>query len=83
VVDHKIPICYNKIYNKKNKEQTMLLWDKIKAVLREQEVDDSSELIRALEVMIEREIAEARDEGYDAGQCAAESQAAFSARNEE
>jgi len=61
----------------------MLLWDKIKAVLREQEVDDSSELIRALEVMIEREIAEARDEGYDAGQCAAESQAAFSARNEE
>ena len=61
----------------------MLLWDKIKAVLREQEVDDSSELIRALEVMIEREIEEARDDGYDAGQCAAESQAAFSARNEE
>ena len=61
----------------------MLLYDKIKAVLNEQEVDDSSALIRALEVMIEREIAEAREEGYDAGQCAAESQAAFSARNEE
>jgi hypothetical protein len=45
----------------------MLLYDKIQAVLREQGVDDSYELIRALETMIEREIEEARDDGYDAG----------------
>lgn len=61
----------------------MLLWDKIKAVLNEQEVDDSSELIRALEVMIEREIAEARDEGYDAGHYAAHCEYNTLGRNEE
>ena len=60
----------------------MLLYDKIQAVLREQGVDDSYELIRALETMIEREIEEARDDGYDAGSYATHSEYNTWARDE-
>lgn len=61
----------------------MLLYDKIKAVLVAQGVDASYELIRALETMIQREISEARDDGYDAGHYACWSESNYSMRNEE
>ena len=49
--------------------------------------EEFERFVHAIEQLIEAEAEAAYDrgheEGYDAGQCAAESQAAFSARNEE
>jgi hypothetical protein len=49
--------------------------------------EEFERFVHAIQLLIESEAIAAydrgHDEGYDAGQCAAESQAAFSARNEE